>query len=154
MPQLNQRQNISSKIKHAQNIRWCARNTGILHWFDNLSYIKDWHGKFLISYYKGLIRLRKSIPALYDKSPEAIKRITSFELPFKKTAVIELDNSDSERYKHLLLIYSNEDKETVLPLSRQYDVLLDMECSNRLDDPVKVKEGLHLSGPTVYLLSY
>lgn len=108
----------------------------------------------LISYYKGLIRLRKSIPALYDKSPEAIKRITSFELPFKKTAVIELDNSDSERYKHLLLIYSNEDKETVLPLSRQYDVLLDMECSNRLDDPVKVKGGLHLSGPTVYLLSY
>ena len=108
----------------------------------------------LIAYYKGLIRLRKSIPALYDKSPEAMKRITNFELPFKKTAVIELDNSDSERYKHLLLIYSNEEKETVLPLSREYDVLLDMECSNRLDDPVKVKEVLHLSGPTVYLLSY
>ena len=108
----------------------------------------------LIDYYKGLIRLRKSIPALYDKSPKAIKRITSFELVLKKTALIKLDNSDADRYKNLLLVYSNEDKESVLHIPGEYDVLLDPECSDRLDNPERIKDSITLSGPMVFLLAY
>ncbi len=108
----------------------------------------------LVSYYKGLIELRQAMPAFYDKSPEAIKRITGFEIVLKKTALISLDNSGSDNYQNLVLIYSNEDKATTLPLSREYDLILDAECSNRLSKPEKVSGLLPLNGPTVYLLGY
>ena len=108
----------------------------------------------LISYYKGLIRLRKAMPAFYDKSERAKERITSFSAVGKKTVLITLDNSGCDDYPHLLLIYSNEDKEISLPLEREYSVLLDPECSNRMDSPIKVKGSLSLKAPAVYVLAY
>ena len=108
----------------------------------------------LISYYKGLIRLRKAMPAFYDKSERAKERITSFSTVGKKTVLITLDNSGREDYPHLLVIYSNEDKETSLPLEKEYSVLLDPECSNRMDSPIKVKGSLSLKAPAVYVLAY
>ena len=72
----------------------------------------------------------------------------------KKTVLIKLDNSDADRYKNLLLVYSNEDKESVLHIPGEYDVLLDPECSDRLDNPERIKDSITLSGPMVFLLAY
>ena len=94
------------------------------------------------------------MPAFYDKSERAKERITSFSTVGKKTVLITLDNSGREDYPHLLVIYSNEDKETSLPLEKEYSVLLDPECSNRMDSPIKVKGSLSLKAPAVYVLAY
>lgn len=116
----------------------------------------DWtrtkDAKELVEYYKGLIALRKKMKAFTDKSEKAIERIKEFTLPYKKTALITLDNSGSNNYSTLLLIYTNEDKRIELSLDGEYDLILDPECSNRLSSPIKVKDSLKLDAPAVYLL--
>ena len=116
----------------------------------------DWtrtkDAKELVEYYKGLIALRKRMKAFTDKSEKAIERIKEFTLPYKKTALITLDNTGSNNYSTLLLIYTNEDKRIELSLDGEYDLILDPECSNRLSSPIRVKDSLKLDAPAVYLL--
>ncbi len=120
---------------------------------NRFDWIRTRDASVLVEYYKGLIALRKVMPAFYDKTKKAAERIKSFSICFENTVLIELDNHGSTNYKSLILIYSNEKKSTKLTLEHSYDIILDPECSNRLTCPIKTS-SLELSGPEVYLLGY
>lgn len=65
--------------------------------------------KELVDYYKGLIRLRKKLPALYDKSPDAAARIKEKEIHKKGVVSFRADNRDvggGGRWEELLVVYN------------------------------------------------
>lgn len=53
----------------------------------------------LVSYYKGLIRLRKSLPGLYDKSPSAYIRVYKEEVHKDGMVSFVVDNSTKDKEK-------------------------------------------------------
>lgn len=53
----------------------------------------------LVSYYKGLIRLRKSLPGLYDKSPSAYIRVYKEEVHKDGVVSFVVDNSTKDKEK-------------------------------------------------------
>ena len=66
----------------------------------------------LVAYYKGLIRLRKSLPGLYDKSADAYERITEETTHDKKVVSFVVDNTNKENdgvvspYSKLFVVYN------------------------------------------------
>lgn len=66
----------------------------------------------LVSYYKGLIRLRKSLPGLYDKSADACNRITEETTHEKKVVSFVVDNTSKDSdgvkspYSKLFVVYN------------------------------------------------
>lgn len=61
-------------------------DVNMLRWRQTLEYNE------LVDYYKGLIRLRKQLPGLCDKSPEAAERILEKEIPGPGVVVFRMDN--------------------------------------------------------------
>lgn len=87
---------------------------------NRLDWNRAYENRSLSAYYAGLIALRKQLPGLCDKSPEAASRVYSAFEPRPGCAVIELDNSGSDRWKRLLLIVNTNEKtaEIALPMGR------------------------------------
>ena len=64
----------------------------------------------LLAYYEGLIRLRKKLPGLYDKSPEAAKRITEKKVWREGVVSFCVDNTDQKgesKWSSLFIAYNN-----------------------------------------------
>lgn len=66
----------------------------------------------LVSYYKGLIRLRKKLPGLYDKSADAHERISEETTHEKKVVSFVVDNTNKDSggvespYSKLFVVYN------------------------------------------------
>lgn len=72
----------------------------------------------LVNYYKGLIRLRKKLPGLYDKTQTAATRIYGENVPRKGVVSFLVDNTGSNTsWKQLFIVYnaSGEVYETECP---------------------------------------
>lgn len=89
--------------------------------------------KELVEYYKGLIRLRKKMPGLYDKSPNAARRITQKQLHGQGTVSFLVDNraSGSQVWEELFIVYnaSSEERRIALP-DGEWEILSDKEESD------------------------
>ena len=74
----------------------------MLRWSRTVEY------KELVEYYKGLIRLRKHLPGLCDKSASASTRITEKKIHKSGVVSFRVDNtsSDKEGASELLVIYN------------------------------------------------
>lgn len=90
----------------------------------------------LLSYYQGLIRLRKKMPGLYDKSPEACKRIRQEEIHQDGVVSFFLDNSSKENanstvspsYRELYIIYNAGQEKATVPVPQgEWKILADGE---------------------------
>lgn len=92
----------------------------------------------LLSYYQGLIRLRKQMPGLYDKSPEAYKRINEETIHGEKVVSFVLDNTNKEAgakkspYEELFIVYNagEENADITIP-DGDWVILADKEQSDR-----------------------
>lgn len=92
-----------------------------------------WHQaeefKELVDYYKGLIRLRKKLPALYDKSPSAASRITDRKV--HKAGVVSFRSDNREpggngKWKELLIVYNGSSRGYMLELPEgEWEILAD-----------------------------
>jgi len=63
----------------------------------------------LVEYYRGLIRLRKRLPGLCDKSPLAVKRITEQRIQEEGVVSFRVDNRDSDgggEWDELFVVYN------------------------------------------------
>ena len=63
----------------------------------------------LVEYYKGLIRLRKSLPGLCDKSPAAAQRVTQKRIYRDGVVSFRVDNKTAygrEEWEELLIVYN------------------------------------------------
>ncbi len=100
---------------------------------NQLDWTRAWTGpwKDLADYYRGLIALRRQLPALCDKRPEAAARLLGAWRPGRLAAAFQLDNrSPSSRWDELLLFYSAADvsRHAALP-DGQWQVLADPDSS-------------------------
>lgn len=102
----------------------------MLRWHQTVEYAD------LLAYYQGLIRLRKNLPGLYDKSAEAYKRIKEETIHGAKIVSFVVDNTNKEEtieknlYKELFVAYNaGEETEISLP-EGEWMVLADKECAD------------------------
>lgn len=67
----------------------------------------------LVEYYKGLISLRKKLPGLCDKSPDAFRRITDQKIRGEGVVSFRVDNRSSEKsgWHELYVVYNASAKE-------------------------------------------
>ena len=86
----------------------------------------------LVDYYRGLIALRKQLPALQDKSPNAQNRILTAVDFAHNCAGVSLNNSDGSRWHKLLLLFNADtaSHEVHLPAGT-WQVLADGDSSFR-----------------------
>ena len=96
---------------------------------NRLDWARAWDGPWraLADYYRGLIALRKQLPALCDKRPEAKDRLLSAWRPGQQCAAFLLDNAGpASRWDQLLLFYNAaaRPRAAVLPEGR-WQVLAD-----------------------------
>lgn len=99
-----------------------------------------WHqtveNEDLLTYYKGLIRLRKKLPGLCDKSAAAAERISkqkiwsagvvSFEVDNRVDASGKQEGSCEENWERLMILYNASDKPVRVPLpAGNWEILAD-----------------------------
>ncbi len=90
----------------------------------------------LVEYYRGLIALRKQMPALCDKSAKAGERISIACQLADNAAMIRLDNGANNRYPELLLVYNASAVDVAVDLPQgDWAVLVDGESSLKWQKP-------------------
>lgn len=94
----------------------------------------DWkrayQNKALVSYYRGLIALRKQLPALCDKSERAHLRLLEARDVGLNAAVIRMDNTGgSSAYREILLCFNASDAPCAVRLEGEWEILADHENS-------------------------
>ena len=99
---------------------------------------EPWKG--LVDYYRGLMALRKLLPALCDKSPQAPARLRETIRPARKCVRFTLDNrGPGSRWQTLVLCYNADTATHDLPLPEgSWQVLADGQASNRWQAPLPV----------------
>lgn len=95
---------------------------------NQLDWHRAWQNAELVNYYRGLIALRKQIPALCDKSLGAAGHIRSVYEPREKTAAVEMISEG--KWQELLLLVNVGDRAQELKLpAGVWQVLFDGEDS-------------------------
>ncbi len=103
-----------------------------------LDWRRAWRNKKLADYYRGLIALRKQLPALCDKTEQAHRRLLYVaDVEYETTGAL-LDNAGG-KWKRLLLIHNVSHDPRHLPLpAGKWQLLVDGENSFRWK-----KENIH-----------
>ena len=111
----------------------------MLRWHQTLEFAD------LLEYYEGLISLRKKLPGLCDKSPEAYKRISEKKVWKDGVVSFLVDNRTEQMSKdnwdQLFIIYNAEEKTSVTLPSGNWTVLADKSCSDCLRQASFTKDG-------------
>lgn len=121
---------------------------------NRLDWKKAWEERELVTYYQGLIALRKQLPGLCDKSETAWKRVRK---EWKKEGIVgfELDNSSEYAdsvWKTLQIIYNAGQNEEEIRLSGgNWEILTDSRDSFLWKTPVTVT-GSVMAAPVGILI--
>ena len=102
-------------------------------WINQLDWQRAWDNHNLVNYYRGLIALRKRLPCLQDKSPQAALRIRRAIDLAPGCAGVSLDNrGGNSKWDKILLMFhtGNERAEVSLP-DGEWQVLVDDKSSFR-----------------------
>lgn len=129
------------RTKHGDSNSFRSEPTvNMLRWHQTVEYAD------LLAYYQGLIRLRKKLPGLYDKSMEAKDRITERTVHGEGVVSFQVDNRSNERkqYERLFIAYNASNQETELSLPEGDWVVLadgqDADCEKAVTFVEKVAE--------------
>lgn len=76
---------------------------------NRLDWQRAWDNRDLVDYYRGLIALRKQLPGLCDKSPQAKKRILNSQVLARGCVAVTVDNTGGP-WSRLLLVYNASDQ--------------------------------------------
>lgn len=95
----------------------------------------------LVEYYKGLISLRKCLPGLCDKSPDAAARITCGRIHGEGVVSFLVDNQDvrPSLWEELFIVYNASSEEQRIEMPEQggfWEVLADgdeADCRRRAE---------------------
>ena len=92
------------RTKFGEGNSYCSKpEVNMLRWSQTVEQ------KELVDYYRGLIRLRKKLPALYDKSSDAASRIKEKEIHKKGVVSFRADNRDARgggEWEELFVVYN------------------------------------------------
>lgn len=118
---------------------------------NRLDWQRAWENRELVEYYKGLIALRKQIPALCDKSTRARERVLHTSIPAPRCAVVELDNPEGP-WKRILLIDNASSRAVSVSLpDGRWELLADGEQSFWWRAPHPVQEAKAAPGSALIL---
>lgn len=112
----------------------------------------------LAAYYKGLIALRKKLPGLYDKSPEAAERISGKTIHRAGTVSFLVDNrqknfpQEESKWSTLYIVYNAAEQDFTVKVpetedfsrSGGWEILVDekeADCMKPVSEEVTVKAG-------------
>ena len=119
---------------------------------NRLDWNRAWEAKGLVDYYRGLIALRRRLPALTDKSEQAGKRVLYCVDERENCPCVCLDNAEHPRWDQVLLCFNAGKKgfDIVLP-EGQWQVLADGRSACHWTRK-KVVEGAAPIGPVAALI--
>ena len=99
---------------------------------NQLDWSRAWSYRKLVDYYRGLISLRKKLPCLQDKTPQAAMRVVSAVDLAPGCAGISLLNHGGSKWDKVLLIFNtSQEKQQVNLPSGLWQVLVDDTSSFR-----------------------
>lgn len=101
------------RTKYGEDNSYCSDpEINMLRWRRTVEYGE------LVDYYRGLIRLRKKLPGLCDKSPSAVERITRKKIHGDGVISFQVDNRASQycRWEELLIVYNASSDDYIMEL--------------------------------------
>lgn len=112
------------RSKSGEGNSYCSSpEINMLRWDRTVEY------RELVDYYKGLIRLRKKLPGLCDKSPLAVKRITDRRIHSAGAVSFKVDNRSDKGgrdWDELFVIYNAASTDCVIGLPEgSWEILAD-----------------------------
>ena len=122
---------------------------------NRLDWTKSLQERGLVEYYKGLIALRKQLPGLCDKSPNAVQRISG---RWNKPGAVGffVDNraeGRSCRWETLCIVYNSKSTPERLTLPRgTWELLADGESSFLWKSPVRADANIAAAPGSILIL--
>jgi len=83
---------------------------------NQLDWERAWKQEALVDYYRGLIALRKQLPGLCDKSPQAGSRIHDGQLCSPRCIIFQISNQSDGQWDELLIVWNGENHTVSVPL--------------------------------------
>lgn len=121
---------------------------------NHMDWTRAWENRELVEYYRGLIALRKQLPALCDKTMLAGERLFAAEDIAPGAAMIRLDNRDAGgEYDELCMIFNTGEQaiEAALPEGK-WTILADGESSWRFKKKKTVMGSAKVQGVACLIL--
>ena len=121
---------------------------------NRLDWRRAWENRDLADYYRGLIALRKQLPGLCDKSPQAWRRMLEAADFAPGVVRIVMDNSgECSPCGRVLLLVNAEERETRVALpAGEWAVLADGESSFLWQHPVRVSGEARIAPVSALIL--
>ena len=119
-----------------------------------LDWNRAWENKDLVDYYRGLIALRKQLPALQDKTPLACRRVLFAADLSRDSVAVSLDNSGgSSRWKEVLMFFhaNPAQRHTKLP-EGSWELLVDGTSSFHWQKEQPCQKHITLEPSTVTIV--
>jgi len=131
------------RTKGGEGNSYCsAPEINMLQWSRTVEYGE------LVEYYKGLIRLRKKLPGLYDKSPRAAERITDQRIHGEGVVSFQVDNRSSDgcgEWDNLFIIYNAASGDCVSALPEgEWEILADGSESDCRKAVTEAEKGIRV----------
>ena len=122
----------------------------MLQWHRTVEYAE------LVDYYKGLIRLRKQLPGLCDKSASAAERIKEKEVHGEGVVSFLVDNrasADDAGWDELCVIYNVADQECTVKLNKGvWQILADGKTTDCRKAAAEAEKGVRVAARSGMLL--
>lgn len=140
-----------ARTKLGESNSYCSSpEINMLQWDRTIEYAE------LVNYYRGLIRLRKKLPGLCDKSPQAVKRIRSRRIHGEGVVSFLVDNKSQGScgsWDNLFVIYNaaDEDWDIMIP-EGSWEVLADGRETDCRKAAEKTKKGIRVEAHSGMLL--
>ena len=127
-----------------------APELNMLQWHRTVEYAE------LVDYYKGLIRLRKQLPGLCDKSASAAERIKEKEVHGEGVVSFLVDNrasADDAGWDELCVIYNVADQECTVKLNKGvWQILADGKTTDCRKAAAEAEKGVRVAARSGMLL--
>lgn len=140
-----------ARTKLGESNSYCSSpEINMLQWDRTIEYAE------LVNYYRGLIRLRKKLPGLCDKSPQAVKRIRSRRIHKEGVVSFLVDNKSQGScgsWDNLFVIYNaaDEDWDIMIP-EGSWEILADGRETDCCKAAEKTKKGIRVEAHSGMLL--
>ncbi len=120
---------------------------------NRIDWQRTWENRALMDYYRGLLALRRQLPALCDKTKAAADRIRFLSEPRPACAAFEVENGADAPWPRLLLLYNTGSQDETITLPEgSWELLVNGEDSFLWRNPVPAERTVSLPAASALIL--